>query len=61
MWWTTQWTHDPIKLKDSFGLAQWAVNKVNTAVLKIAADDWLKVMFNGVESSTRIMIPTAPT
>jgi len=48
VWWTTQWTLDTIKLKDSFALTQWVADQVNTAVLKIAADDFLKVTFNGV-------------
>lgn len=49
VWWTTTWTSDTILFKDTFGLAEWAVNKVNTAVLKVAADDYMKVMFNGEE------------
>ena len=49
VWWTTQWTSQTIKFKDTFGLTQWAVDRVNTAVLKIAAEDCLKVVFNGEE------------
>jgi len=32
------------------------VSQVNTAVLKVASDDWLTVVFNGVE-----LINTAPS
>ena len=42
-------------MRDTFGLTPWAVDRVNTAVLKIAADDCLTVVFNGVE-----LINTAP-
>jgi len=49
VWWTRYPTTDTVKFKDTFTLAQWAVNKVNTAVLKIAADDYLTVTFNGEE------------
>lgn len=49
VWWTTQWTPQTIKFKDTFELAQWTADRVNTAVLKIAADDCLKVVFNGEE------------
>lgn len=48
MWWTTQWTTDTISFKDSFALSQWAVNRVSTAVLKVTADDKMRVLFNGV-------------
>lgn len=47
IWWTTSWTYGVFHFKDVFDMAQWAVNRVNTAVLKIVADDFFKVVFNG--------------
>ena len=47
VWWIADWIAGTFHFVDSFGLAQWAVEKVNTAVLKIVADDYYKVMFNG--------------
>ena len=48
VWWTLSSPLNTVKFKDSFILAQWAVSQINTAVLKIASDDCLKVTFNGV-------------
>ena len=47
VWWIADWIVGTFHFADSFGLAQWAVEKVNTAVLKIVADDFYKVVFNG--------------
>lgn len=47
VWWTITWTTATVYFKDSFGLAQWAVERLNTAVLKIAGEDWIGVTFNG--------------
>jgi hypothetical protein len=47
VWWTATWVPGTYTFKDFFGLAQWAVDRVKTAELKIAGDDWMKVTFNG--------------
>lgn len=48
VWWTTSWTWDTIYLKDTFVLTQWAIDRLTSATLKIAADDYFRVKLNGV-------------
>lgn len=47
VWFTTHWTTGTFKFIEKFDLAQWAVNRLVRAKLKIAANDYLKVVFNG--------------
>ena len=48
VWFTTQWTTGTFKFIDKFAMAQWAVDRLVSAKLKIAANDYLKLVFNGV-------------
>ena len=48
VWWTTSWTCDTVSIKDKFVLAQWAIDRLSSAILKVAADDYFRVVFNGV-------------
>ena len=48
VWWTTSWTCDTVTLKDTFVLAQWAVDRLTSAILKVTADDFFQVHLNGV-------------
>lgn len=48
VWWTTSWACDTISIKDTFVLAQWAVDRLSSAILKVTADDFFQVQLNGV-------------
>lgn len=48
VWWTTHWTAGTKKFRDTIFLADWAVDRINTALMYVAADDHLTVILNGV-------------
>jgi hypothetical protein len=47
VWFTTQWTTGTFKFIEKFSIAKWTIGRLVSAKLKIAANDYLKLIFNG--------------